>query len=618
MDDALGDALVIEVGDLLAQDEVFEQRRPALARLERGRGLEHRAADHRDAAVVADLDFAVDEGANLRLTFFAASVDLRSVPPVGFDIVEHRRRAAVDDFAARERDRVVERVRDHEIEDAVAEPYDPLPTLWPRSYMLDLTPDSFGGQMLGELLVQRWQAGATRLKLAPDGRAVSLSDHSDDTEFLDMSGNGAWTYLEDTLDPNLHNYGPAVMYDTGKIAYIDDAGQCSFGELAERVNRFGNHLRSLGLQMEDRILIAMHDSIDWPVAFLGAIKAGIVPLPINTYLRPRDYLYYLNDSGAKACLVDVSLVKAIDEIRRHLNSVRVFGVLGGAAAGYERVEAGLDAAATERETLPRAPDDMAFWLYSSGSTGDPKGVVHTHDHLYWAAELCGLNGYGFRRDDVIGCPPKMFFAMGLGGQVYFPMRVGAATLVSATPITPKRVWQQWIKHRPTIAMAVPTLLAGMLQVAEKEIGREAARRACERLRFVNSAGEILPPALMQRWKDYTGSEVLDGVGTTEMTHLFVINRPGRAVPGSCGRIVEGGAPARELTCTLTWPSLTRRSLLSKSSFRSREVTPTCIFGTDFLVSTISWLIPSTSTIRILPCSRRPIHLWPIARAPTSS
>ena len=324
-----------------------------------------------------------------------------------------------------------------------------------------------------------------------------------------------------------------------RVLLHGDDRDVTYREIHARTCQAGNYLAALGLAPGDRMLMSVMDGPEFVALFLGAIKAGIVPLPINTYLRPRDYLYYLNDSGAKACLVDVSLVKAIDEIRRHLNSVRVFGVLGGAAAGYERVEAGLDAAATERETLPRAPDDMAFWLYSSGSTGDPKGVVHTHDHLYWAAELCGLNGYGFRRDDVIGCPPKMFFAMGLGGQVYFPMRVGAATLVSATPITPKRVWQQWIKHRPTIAMAVPTLLAGMLQVAEKEIGREAARRACERLRFVNSAGEILPPALMQRWKDYTGSEVLDGVGTTEMTHLFVINRPGRAVPGSCGRIVEG-------------------------------------------------------------------------------
>jgi benzoate-CoA ligase family protein len=322
------------------------------------------------------------------------------------------------------------------------------------------------------------------------------------------------------------------------LLHGDDA-DVTYREIHARTNQAGHYLKALGLAPGDRLLMSVMDGPEFVALFLGAIKTGIVPLPINTYLRPRDYLYYLNDSGAKACLVDASLIKAIDEIRPALKTVRVFGVLGGTAAGFEDVAAGIAQQPAALETLKRRPDDTAFWLYSSGSTGDPKGVVHTHDHLYWAAELCGLNGYGFRRDDVIGCPPKMFFAMGLGGQVYFPMRVGAATLVSATPITPKRVWQQWIKHRPTIAMAVPTLLAGMLQVAEKEIGQAAARQACARLRFINSAGEILPPALMQRWKDYTRAEVLDGVGTTEMTHLFVINRPGRAVPGSCGRIVEG-------------------------------------------------------------------------------
>jgi acyl-coenzyme A synthetase/AMP-(fatty) acid ligase len=133
----------------------------------------------------------------------------------------------------------------------------------------------------------------------------------------------------------------------------------------------------------------------------------------------------------------------------------------------------------------------------------------------------------------------MFFAFGLGGQIYFTLRSAAATLVSASPITPKRVWEQWIAHEPTMCMAVPTLFAGMLQYAEKEIGQEKARKACRRMRFVLSAGEILPPALMRRWKDYTGVECLDGVGTTEMTHLFIMNRPGHPVPGSCGRIVDG-------------------------------------------------------------------------------
>jgi benzoate-CoA ligase family protein len=182
---------------------------------------------------------------------------------------------------------------------------------------------------------------------------------------------------------------------------------------------------------------------------------------------------------------------------------------------------------------------MAFWLYSSGSTGDPKGVVHTNDHIYWATELFGIGAQNIHAGDVILCPPKMFFAYGLGNQVYFPIRAGATNVVNTGPISPDRIWALWLQHQPTIVMSVPTLFAGMLQVAEKSIGQERVREACRRLRFSVSGGEILPPTLLERWRAYTGTEILDGVGSTEMTHMFTLNRPGAPVPGSCGRIVDG-------------------------------------------------------------------------------
>lgn len=346
-----------------------------------------------------------------------------------------------------------------------------------------------------------------------------------------LKGNVVDYLFENALRPENADR-PFLVIDDGRV-------KVSFRQLYERACQAGHYLRSIGLKPGDRMMMSVMDGIEFGALFLGAMKVGVIPLPLNTYLRPRDYLYYLNDSEAKAAFVDASLAKTMEEVRPHTKHARIFGMLGGAAEGYEAFEPAANAQPKALETLARKPDEMAFWLYSSGSTGDPKGVVHTHDHLYWACELGGIGALGINRDDVISCPPKMFFAFGLGGQVYFTLRAAAATLVSASPITPKRVWEQWIAHEPTMGMAVPTLFAGMLQVAEKEIGQEKARKACRRMRYVLSAGEILPPALMHRWKDYTGVDCLDGVGTTEMTHLFIMNRPGKPVPGSCGRIVEG-------------------------------------------------------------------------------
>jgi benzoate-CoA ligase family protein len=346
-----------------------------------------------------------------------------------------------------------------------------------------------------------------------------------------LKGNVADYLFENALKPENADR-PFMIVDDGRA-------NVTFRQLYERACQAGNYLKSIGLKPGDRMMMSVMDGIEFGALFLGAMKVGVIPLPLNTYLRPRDYLYYLNDSEAKAAFVDASLAKTMEDVRPHTKHARFFGMVGGAAPGYEAFGPGADAQPRALETLPRKPDETAFWLYSSGSTGDPKGVVHTHDHLYWACELGGIGALGINRDDVISCPPKMFFAFGLGGQIYFTLRAAAATLVSASPITPKRVWEQFIAHEPTMCMAVPTLFAGMLQYAEKEIGQEKARKACRRMRFVLSAGEILPPALMHRWKEYTGVECLDGVGTTEMTHLFIMNRPGHPVEASCGRIVEG-------------------------------------------------------------------------------
>lgn len=313
----------------------------------------------------------------------------------------------------------------------------------------------------------------------------------------------------------------------------------SFADLCERAGRVGNLLRSLDVKPGDRVLFSAMDGVDFPALLLGIMKIGAVALPINTYLKPQDYLYYITDSDAQVVIVDHSLMPLIEQIRGDAPRLRHVIALRAPAVGYPLLDDLIRSHSAQCPSHPTDPDAMAFWLYSSGSTGVPKGVVHTGNHMFWATELFGLGTLGIDRDDVILSPPKMYFAFGLGNQVYFPIRSGAQVVTNPDAITPQRVWELWLKHRPTVVFGVPTLFAGMLRYAEEHIGRERAREVSARLRLCISGGEILPPTLMQRWRDYVGVDILDGVGTTEMTHMFLINRPGQAAPGSCGRLVAG-------------------------------------------------------------------------------
>jgi benzoate-CoA ligase family protein len=314
----------------------------------------------------------------------------------------------------------------------------------------------------------------------------------------------------------------------------------SFGDLYERVCQVGHLLRSLGVEPGDRVMFSVVDGIDFPALFLGAMKIGAVSLPLNTFLASKDYAYYVRDSGAKVLVVDASLVERIDAIRGAEDFPSLLFVANGSVPGYRQLDAELGSQPRALDTRPCGPDEPAFWLYSSGSTGDPKGVVHTHAHIYWACELFGLGRYGLdmRRDDEILCPPKMFFAYGLGNQVYFPLRAGARVYTEPAPVKPAALLERLIATRPTVMLAVPTLFAGLLDLM-RGLDREVVRTACSRLRICVSGGELLPPAIFRRWLDLTGIEILDGVGTTELTHMFILNRPGAAVPGSCGKLIPG-------------------------------------------------------------------------------
>ena len=304
----------------------------------------------------------------------------------------------------------------------------------------------------------------------------------------------------------------------GKVAYIDDAGQCSFGELAERVNRFGNYLLSLGLRMEDRILIAMHDSIDWPVAFLGAIKAGIVPIAVNTLLTPKDYEYMLSDSRAKALLVSAALKPQFEPLIPKLPFLK-----------HVLVPPFKDLLEKSSPTLSAAPttgDDPCFWLYSSGSTGMPKGTVHVHSSMRLTAELYAEGVLGMKESDVIFSAAKFFFAYGLGNSLSFPLAVGATTVLMAERPTPDAVFKRLTEKKPT-------LYAGMLA------SPAFPKKDLLNLKTCISAGEALPPQIARSFKEKTGIDILDGIGSTEMLHIFLSNRPDDFRHGTTGKAVPG-------------------------------------------------------------------------------
>lgn len=345
-----------------------------------------------------------------------------------------------------------------------------------------------------------------------------------------------------TFDGNVTDYlfekclEPA---NAGRPAFIVNDTEYSFSAIYERMNRVANLIESLGLKPGDRIMMSVIDGPDFPAIFLGTIRMGAVSVAINTYLKPADYQYYINDCGAKALFIDHSLVPLVEGIKATLTSVEKIIVCGKKVDGYPFFDDLVVEQSPDAKSRPAKGNDVAFFLYSSGSTGAPKGVMHTHADIFWATELFGLGAQGIKAGDVIQCPPKMFFAFGLGNQVYFPLRAAATVIVNPEPATPARIWELWLRHEPTIVMSVPTLYAGMLKIAETEIGRDRTRQALRRMRFGVSGGEALPVSLCERWREFGGLEILDGVGSTEMLHMFMLNQSGGSVPGSCGKIVDG-------------------------------------------------------------------------------
>ncbi len=322
-----------------------------------------------------------------------------------------------------------------------------------------------------------------------------------------------------------------------KAAILCGDETVTYRGLYEGVNRFGNALLALGIRMEERVAIIMPDCPECVYAFFGAIKIGAVAIPMNTLLMPPDYEYLLNDSRAQVLVIHSSMLGHIEPIRSKLRYIKNVIVAGSDGVDGDLSLAELMAQASdELEPADTSKDDSAFWLYSSGTTGFPKGTIHLQHDMTVEADLYGEKTIGLVESDISFSVAKLFFAYGLGNGLYFSLWVGATTVLLPGRPTPPKVYEVIDRYQPTVFYGVPTSYAALLHLAEKE-----ERTSIGTVRMCVSAGEPLPKPLYDKWLDRYGVEILDGIGSTEILHIFISNRPGRVKPGSTGEIVPGYA-----------------------------------------------------------------------------
>jgi benzoate-CoA ligase family protein len=336
-----------------------------------------------------------------------------------------------------------------------------------------------------------------------------------------------YNFAADVLGSNL------AAGRANKPAYIDARGSWTYGQLADRVARFGAALRGLGVHREERVLMAMLDTVDWPTAFLGCLKTGIIAVPVNTLLTEDDYRFMLADSRAKCLVVSEALFPKFEKLISESPDLEHVIVSGDNPHGYRLFEDVIGADEPEDYTAPTVADDMAFWLYTSGSTGKPKGAVHVHASLKLTADLYGTPIAGIKESDVCYSVAKLFFAYGLGNAMTFPLTVGATTVLNAERPTPDGVAALLRKHPITVFYAVPTFYAAFLASPNAPQKGEVKIRRCI------SAGEALPEEIARKWRERYGVDISDGLGTTEMLHIYLTNAPGATKYGTTGKPVPG-------------------------------------------------------------------------------
>ncbi|MES2425260.1 MAG: benzoate-CoA ligase family protein [Pseudomonadota bacterium] len=322
----------------------------------------------------------------------------------------------------------------------------------------------------------------------------------------------------------------------GKTAFINalSGESMTFGQLEERAHRFANGLRALGITRETRVLLCALDALEWPVVFLGSILAGAVPVAVNTLLTTKDFDFMLRDSRSQVLIVSEALLPAFEPLIGQIDTLQTVLLAGSTNSDkYKTVADVIAGASATKIVAPTCADEACFWLYSSGSTGSPKGTVHLHSHMVQTAELYARGVLGIRENDVVFSAAKLFFAYGLGNGLSFPLSVGATTLLLPERPTPAGVFKVLKDFQPTIFYGVPTLYAALLADPARPKKSELALRVC------TSAGEALPAEIGRKWQAEYGCDILDGIGSTEMLHIFLSNRPGKVRYGTTGQAVPG-------------------------------------------------------------------------------
>ncbi|MGD0230805.1 MAG: benzoate-CoA ligase family protein [Syntrophorhabdales bacterium] len=331
-----------------------------------------------------------------------------------------------------------------------------------------------------------------------------------------------------------------------RIAVCTERRTYTYNDIAKMVNKTANAFREIGIRFDDRILVLMLDVPQFYAVFWGAIKIGAVPIPVNTMLTPSDYEYYLNDSRARVLVVSEELIPVINEIKGDLLYLRDMIVISEEKGAHIPFRQMYRHAPATLKTEATTKDDVGFWLYSSGSTGSPKGAIHSQYDMVASSDAFGKGVLGLTEDDIVYSAARLFFAYGLGNGVYLPFSAGASVVLNPQAPNPENVFRLLERFRPTVFFGIPTLYGQMLEYKERR-DREAgitepdpnATHEFSSVRICFSAGEALPPELYYRWKKRFGVDILDGIGSTEMLHIFISNRPGDVKPGSTGKPVPG-------------------------------------------------------------------------------
>jgi benzoate-CoA ligase len=307
----------------------------------------------------------------------------------------------------------------------------------------------------------------------------------------------------------------------------------TYGETVGMANRVGNALREVGLEMEDRVLIVLPDCPEFVWTWFGASRIGAVITMVNPLLPAEDYKYYLEYTRARVAVIHESLLKNFEEAAASARYLRQVLVVGREHGRFLSFEQAVNAQADECTPADTHRDDIAIWLFTSGSTGHPKGAVHLHHDLPFNTEVFARRTVGVRENDLTVSVPKLFFGYATGTNLLFPFAVGGATALFEERSTPEKLFEVIERFRPTVLTTVPTMINAMLNM------EGSAQRDLSSLRFCYSAGEALPVELYTRWMETFGVEIYDGIGSAEMFHIYITNRPGDVKPGSLGRIVEG-------------------------------------------------------------------------------